>query len=350
MPDEAVRALLIIDEDSLGHNSRLIPRLESLFRLTVDVRRRRSARLAGRTALIVRESALLFRLFTSPWPYRRRSVVLCSSGHYAALVASRLAGVTGADLRIVLYNFYLHGLGERRFVRGVLRFLLTGRVTIAAQSRRDLEYFDGLQSGARPILVPYRQDPVAGFEPGELEPGDFVFAGGYSNRDYDTLLRAARGLPDVRFVLALSSLNKVTVECPPNVVIEHDLDWEAFHRLLARARLVVIPLAADVGASGQMVCLAAMQFARPLVVPDFDCLTQYVDEGAGGLVYRAGDADDLCRIVTEALSDPHLLRTLGRTAQDRYFALFTRQRFDDAIVREAERLAGSQPVTVPAAP
>jgi len=348
MPPAAASALLIIDEDSLAHNRAFIARLRSLFALTVHVRRRAGLRLASRSRLALREAALFARLLASPWPYRRRSLILCSSGHYAALLAGRLSAALGNRTDIVLYNFYLHGLGERPAVRRLLRVLLSERVCVAAQSRRDLDYFAALGGSARLTLVPYRQDPVADVGPEDVVLSDYVFAGGYSNRDYDLLLRCARRLTEISFVLAVSNLNTLTEPVPANVVVHRDLEPAAFHRRLACARLVAIPLANDVGASGQMVCLAAMQLGKAVLVPDFDGLTQYVEDGATGLVYRGGDEAALHDAIERWFGETDAIERIGAAARERYLGHFTRRPFDDALIQEVERVAGIRPTPIPA--
>lgn len=325
-------ALLIIDQDSLVHNHGFVERVAREYALSIHVRRRRTARMQGRAELIRRELWLFVRLLLSPWLLRRRTIFICSSGHYAALAAARLSSLLARDTRVFLYNIYLHELGSNVLVRAVLRALLTKRVTVVAQTERDARLFASLGGAAAVELVPYGQDPVQGVEERALAEADYVFSGGYTNRDYDALLRCARSLPGLQFVVAASSLNVIRESVPPNVRLLHDLPDQEFHALLAGARLVVLPLKDVGGAAGQMVCLAAMSFGRPVVVPDLQTVAEYVEDGVTGIVYRAGDESAMRAAIERRADDLEQLVRMGENARARYRASFTRRGFDEALV------------------
>jgi glycosyltransferase involved in cell wall biosynthesis len=324
-----VRALILIEHGALAHSAELVEALRERFDATMIVRR--DASFASRRQLLLREIALLGRLLLLPSIYRRRTLLICSSGHYAALGAARALGAVGRETHVFLYNFYLHGLGQHRVVRRILSFLLTGRVGVAAQSPTDVDYFRSLSPAAAVELIPYGQDPVQGISIDDVVLGDYVFAGGYTNRDYDRLLRCARRLPHIRFVVACSRLNTIMEPVPNNVVLHRDLDRTTFHELLARARIVVVPLAEDVGSSGQMVTLAAMQLGKPLVVANSAVVTQYVEAGVSGLVYDLGSDASLTQTLEAAWSDETQLLGLAGAARDRYYSRFTKGSFDAAL-------------------
>jgi glycosyltransferase involved in cell wall biosynthesis len=334
------RALLIIDEGSLVHNSGLVDRMRERLELAVRVRNKKRTRLAGRKELLASEALLFGRLLLSIAVYRPRSLLICSSGHYSALVVSRFLGPFHREVRVFLYNFYLHGLGRNAVIKRLLSFLLTERVLIVAQSTDDFDYFASLSRGAKLVFVPYCQGPLEIASDDDAALGDYVFAGGYTNRDYDRLLRCARRLPDVPFTIACSSLNRITESVPPNVQIHVDLDSRTFHRLLAGARLVVVPLAHDVGASGQMVTLAAMQLGKATVVPDSPSIAQYVEHGVSGILYSRSSGPSLCETIRAVYDEATMLLEVGAAARRRYSERFTRASFDDALLGALTEFAG----------
>jgi glycogen(starch) synthase len=66
-------------------------------------------------------------------------------------------------------------------------------------------------------------------------------------------------------------------------------------------------------------CLAAveaMMAGCPLVVPNASALSEIVDDYESGLKFKAEDADDLARAVTELLADEQLARRLGARARE----------------------------------
>jgi len=327
----------VIGEDAVGTSAELIEELRRRFEL--DIVQCAPASFMTRSRLIARELALTIRLLLSPHLRRRGSLIVCSSDHYAVLAASRILTMLGRDLDLFLYNFYLHSLGSKQLVRRILGFLLTRRVLIAAQSPVDLDFFRTLAPAVGLVLVPYGQGPVPGIAEDDVRLGSYVFAGGYTNRDYDRLIRCARNLPDQRFVIACSSLNKLTEALPSNVEVHLDLDPGAFHKLLAGALLVVIPLADDVGSSGQMVALAAMHLGKALVVADSPVVTQYLEEGINGLVYERTSDASLCSTIAGAIADTERLVRLGSAARTRYDERFTQSGYHRALLEALEARA-----------
>jgi glycosyltransferase involved in cell wall biosynthesis len=321
---------LLIGEDAVAHASYFIDELNSRYDLRIV--QRPPGAFTRRRELMLREFALMLRLLFSPHVYRRDNIIVSSSGHYAALAISRILAFLGRNPSIFLYNFYLHRLGQNLLVKRILAFLLTRRVVVAGQSQADFDYFRSLSNSVALVLIPYGQDPVADVTDADVRLGDYVFAGGYTNRDYDRLLRCARRLPEIRFVLACSRLNRLTESVPGNVEVQRDLAPAHFHSLLAGARLVVVPLAEDVGSAGQMVTLAAMQLGKPVVVADSSVVTQYVDNGVTGLVYERTSDASLRRVIAAAIADEEGLIALGSAAQARYFERFTKSNYQRSLV------------------
>lgn len=329
--------MLIADEGTLSYNPLLLGRLRGEFDL--EVREHTANRFAGRRELMARELGLLLRLLLSRTTYRR-AIFLCASGHWAALAVARLI-----PRPVVLFNFYLHELGRNAFVRRLLGALLTERVVVLAQSPADRDYFRGLSGRAAVVLVPYGQDPVEGVGEDEAALGDYVFAGGHTNRDYDALLRCAARNPQIPLVIVASRATELAEAVPPNVTVHRELAMEEFHRLLAGARLVAIPLAEDVGSSGQMVTLAAMQLGKAVVVADTPAVAQYLDEETGA-TYELGSDESLCAAISDLYEDRARLLALGAAAKARYYDRFTRTAFVDeflAVVTERTRPSATSP-------
>jgi glycosyltransferase involved in cell wall biosynthesis len=217
---------------------------------------------------------------------------------------------------------------------------LTGRVGIVGQSETDVAYFASVSPRPKLFLVPYGQNAVEGVRTEDVRLGDYVFAGGYSNRDYDRLLRCAARLPEVRFVIACSRLNKIPDTVPHNVTVHRDLESVAFHRLLGGSRLVVVPLADDVGASGQMVTLASMQLGKTTIVPDFSATAQYLEPDVSGVVYEHGSDESLRIAIHELFTDIETLTRLGAKARERYLERFTLNAFTEPLVQSLLEFVG----------
>jgi hypothetical protein len=154
---------------------------------------------------------------------------------------------------------------------------------------------------------------VTGYDLTGCEPGDFIFSGGDSMRDYPTLFRAVRGL-DVRVFVA-TRLQSLGAELPDNVTVKAVSDAE-FRQLMVAARLVVIPLAMHrLRTSGQQSYLNAMALGKPVIVTDTLDAPYYIEHDHTGLVVPSGDHFALREALVEALARPSALRAMGEAAR-----------------------------------
>jgi glycosyltransferase involved in cell wall biosynthesis len=275
----------------------------------------------------LRNFARLLRTFRL---YRGRWLIVSMTGHYSSLALARLLRALGRQPRVFLFNFYLHALGTRGLVKRTLRVLLGSHVRIVCQTEDEVQYFSKIRADVTLDHVPFCHGPFMKRE--WIGSDDYIFSGGYSNRDYDLLMKCAVRFPQQRFIIACSNLNRIDEPPPPNVLIIREQSWEAFHVTLGHSRIVVVPLRERVGSSGQMVTLAAMEAGKPTIVPDAGGLSQYIDEGATGFVYRLGDQQSLCELLAWCLSNPDALEEVGQAARASYLLKFVRTRFEEAVV------------------
>lgn len=120
-------------------------------------------------------------------------------------------------------------------------------------------------------LVPYQVDTAFWTAPGAL-PGAamFIVAAGSENRDYETLVEAARDLP-VRVVIAAGShwARDLAGAGPLPANVEHlaqPLPFDGLRELYRGARLVAVPVHDVPNQSGVTTILEAMSCGRPVVV------------------------------------------------------------------------------------
>ena len=273
---------------------------------------------------------------------KHTTVFVCSTSHYAALLCARLASGLGARTDVFLFNFYLHELGQVAAVRLALKMLLGGRVGLVVQSPNEVGYYTLLAPTA---VVEYERCgwPLLVASGANVETGDYVFAGGYTNRDYDLYVDAARRLPRIPFVLACATANRLPVALPPNLRVIRDSSWTEFHRVMGAARLVVLPLRKNVGSSGQMVTVAAMQLAKCVIYTDIPAVGQYFADGQTGIACPMGDLDRLVALIARWHADEAGAKRVGRAAQLEATQTFTATAFESAVARHAsEFIAASR--------
>jgi hypothetical protein len=302
-----------------------------------------SSKLGTIARLALHESRDVFRLL--PLALRNskhKTVFVCSTSHYAALLSARLASVFGARTEVFLFNFYLHELGALAPVRLVLKTLLSGRVGLVVQSPNEVDYYSRLAPTATVEYQPLGFAPIAASGIG-VKTEDYVFSGGYTNRDYDLYVAAAELLYPLPFVLACATANRLPAALPANLRIIRDCSSTEFYRTMGAARLVVLPLKKDVGSSGQMVALAAMQLAKCVIYTDIPVVGQYFSDGQTGIACPIGDLDRLVALIARWYPDEAGAERIGRAACVAANQTCSADSFEAAVARHASNfMAGEQ--------
>lgn len=221
--------------------------------------------------------------------------------------------------RLLLVHFYFYGLRRNRLVQKMLRFLLYCKnLIVIVFSRREIRYYSqqiGIDS-SHVSYYPYCQGDVDFLE--DCGRGsDYIFAGGYTNRDYDCLIDAA-DMIDHEVLIICSKRNKIRKESQRNVRILMDMKPHEFYGFMSNSKIVVIPLREETAASGQMIALAAMSLGKPVVYANISSLAQYFDDGLTGISYEPGNAGDLARGIRQLLSSELLRKKLGERAYRTY--------------------------------
>lgn len=118
-----------------------------------------------------------------------------------------------------------------------------------------------------------------------IRTGDYIFAGGNSQRDYDTLVEVARQMPDQQFIFATRTLQGRR-DIPANVIAE-PVPHKQYLRLMEQSRLVVTAIRRGLlRAVGQQTYLNAMRLGKLSIVNERDVLglQDYIVHGQTGLL------------------------------------------------------------------
>jgi glycosyltransferase involved in cell wall biosynthesis len=238
---------------------------------------------------------------------------------------------------VYLFNFYLHDMGTKRTVKRVLSLLLGAHVAIMTQSPNEASYYLSLCRLVDSDYYPFCMGEIGAASIENVTLGNAIFSGGYTNRDYDLLLDVARRTPGIPYIVACSRANKL-VNPPPNVLVVLDTEPAEFHRLMASSRMVVIPLDKDVGSSGQMVTIAAMQLGKTVVYSDYPVVAQFFDGGAPlGLSCTPGDADIMTETILSWYDRTDDLHAMGVCARAHALEHFLPAAFEEHLCQHVSR-------------
>jgi glycosyltransferase involved in cell wall biosynthesis len=98
--------------------------------------------------------------------------------------------------------------------------------------------------------------------------------------------------------------------------------------IIGKARFLVLPYT-DASQSG--IIPLAYTFAKPVVVSDVGSIAEAVQNGETGYIFRAGDAEELAKIMIRLLEDPAECDRLGRNAYEKMLTEMSLERCSEII-------------------
>jgi len=153
------------------------------------------------------------------------------------------------------------------------------------------------------------------------------FSGGTSNRDYSALKHLAERIVDKQFSVACLPKDVARISpFPKNMHIDYNAYDCAFEELILSAKAVILPLENPNVTSGQIVCLRAMQSAKPVFMTRNNFMEEWMpDIAALGFFFMYDELDELSTLLTR-LTDGDL-QELGHQARDYYLKHFDLESF-----------------------
>ncbi len=211
--------------------------------------------------------------------------------------------------------------GGLNFKHRALEWATPGMDFVLTTSRREEELYAARYGFPRERIRFYPDTPPTElFDLPEYPRGDYVFAYGNSDRDFDTLVQAARELPCP--VVILSQRFQPATSLPGNVTLVRDfVSQEELIRRIAGARFCVLPLKDYRVAAGQNVMLEVMTIGRPLVVSRNIATEEYATEGESALFFELGNAADLRDKVLRLIQNPQEAEAIAANGRKRALAL-----------------------------
>lgn len=279
--------------------------------------------------IILREVYILFYLLLHLNQLKGKQI-LCLGGHYSVCLLNKLFRFyLGKSVRIFIYNFYIHSAEQSNVVRKILKFIFIPRnIFLLVQSPREQTVYKEFTKN-EVSFIPFCSNQFKAKEEDISIRIDkpYLFSGGYTNRDYPLLLKLAKENPDKLFVFVASALNTELNRLSQytNVIIYKDISRPDFYSLVQNASIVIIPLKQDVGSSGQMLCINAMSFSRPIIYTDVSSVNYYFSQGTG-YPYKIGDFESLNSAVNELYLNKEMAKEMGEATYEYYKCHFTEER------------------------
>lgn len=140
-----------------------------------------------------------------------------------------------------------------------------------------------------------------------------IFAGGRTNRDYSTFLKAIEGL-GLHCCIVCSPENVERLRVPDNVTIEYDLSLDDFLQKMRQSRIVVIPLKEPETPTGQLVLLQAMGMGKATIMSKGIGVPSYIRNGVEAILVDGGNVSALREAILSLIKDTELYSKLSYRA------------------------------------
>jgi glycosyltransferase involved in cell wall biosynthesis len=159
----------------------------------------------------------------------------------------------------------------------------------------------------------------------------------------DLLLAAAKSLPDIPFRLAGScdAMPQIAGKAPSNVSFLGVLDETALGRLYDQSRLLLLCSTCFEGFP--MTILEAMAHGRAVVAPRIGGIPEIVDDGATGLLFEPGNAEDLAEKVRFLWDRPDLSRQMGRAGRQKALKKYSSEKYYERLMALYEEAMARRP-------
>jgi glycosyltransferase involved in cell wall biosynthesis len=197
----------------------------------------------------------------------------------------------------------------RRLMRYAFRQVK--QFTVHSSMERDLysDYFDIPKERIRLRLWSIGVPNVSPNFP--LHIGRYISSVGGNGRDYDTLVEAARNLPEITFVLVVRPDSLIGQEIPENVKTMVNLPFEQAMNVMLHSAFTVLPLSGSTVPCGHVTLVCAMHLAKAVVATDSKGICDYVLSGHNGVLCKPFSAEDLAKAIDRLWKNPAEIDRLG---------------------------------------
>ncbi|MBI3601379.1 MAG: glycosyltransferase [Candidatus Omnitrophica bacterium] len=217
------------------------------------------------------------------------------------------------------------------------------RLIVATEFSRQKHIQAGIPEGKVAVLPHFVEQPAENF--GEQSRGKYaLYAGRLSEeKGVDVLLRAWKSIKEMPLYIVGTGPQRAAMEeyikseGLSNVKMFGFLDRQEYLKILAGARFLIVPcLSYD---NFPMVVVEAYSYGVPVLASRLGTLEASVEDGVSGLLFSAGDIQDLAHKARIIISDEQRHRQLCLNARRAYESKYTAQCHHQGLINIYEEAA-----------
>ena len=262
-----------------------------------------------------------------------KSVILCNGGGALADKLTCLINSTLLRGRLNIVYFDPFTTSSNRARKKVSKIMLQGVNKIVVWSNK---YIDNLSlhlglPANQFVSIPYKSNHSK-FKPISIKQEGYLFSGGNSARDYDTLFKAVKGL-DVQVLVSTTMPSVLSCSSVPDNVILLSAREPYFSRLMAGSLFNILPLESGMirGAGEQTIC-NAMFHGKTTIALDNISASDYIEDNLDGFVLAPGDDIGLREKIEFLLRNDDVLKHMSELGPAKVKNTYLHRHFHNRIV------------------
>lgn len=154
------------------------------------------------------------------------------------------------------------------------------------------------------------------YQPEEpIELGNYICAIGGNARDYSTLVKAMKKLPDIKLVLIARPENLQNIEIPSNVKTFCNIPKSKAMNILKHSLFMVLPLKDSQVPCGHVTLVAAMHLGKAFIITNSIGVQDYVRNEYNCLTCPDSDVDKLSELILHLWTDKEECLRLGNNGK-----------------------------------
>lgn len=194
-------------------------------------------------------------------------------------------------------------------------------------------------------IIPNMSQPVS--TTGRKPLGDYIgYVGRISpEKGVNDLLKAASKHPHIDFQAAggYDKAPELVDKAPQNFHFRGHLPYDTVGTFMAKSRVIVL---CSIWYEGfPMILVEAMLRGRPVIASRLGGLPEVVDDGVTGLLFEAGNAEDLAEKIQYLWDNPELCRKMGEAGREKALREYTPDVYYERLMdvyQEAETICRSE--------
>lgn len=142
------------------------------------------------------------------------------------------------------------------------------------------------------------------------ENENYIFSGGETSRDWETLFKAANKMPNIKFICVARKRLFPKLDVPKNVELIFDVSYERFLDFLKKCSIVVLPLKNE-GPSGLLVIFDATSLGKPIITTETRVIKNYIINQKYGTLTKLKDYESITEQIHSVLNNYEFGKTMA---------------------------------------